>query len=1215
MSELGNTIKVYLDDLFKVSANTELELEVKFGTRGIKPIGRIDYENVIKRLLSYGFIATGTGVLAGTGAGTFAGAGAGTFAGAGGNKYLLRIQNQYTDINTGVVRLSNIRTEISGIQNIQQYCKTNRLDGIVDGGLMFIQKELHKQKQSQNKSQQMPLYPVNIDDYNFRLSLSSEQIISKTSPIVKDTLEKWNDNKKTFRYLNRYSLKHPDLPFIIDLSIVKESKKEGKEYIPEYNFQDSGVLSSDEKYEIEIECINSLVGIGTAFSTPVLLEKAINKVVKYVLSGLQETNYPVGYSEQKSVLTDYMNLLWNGGKKNIKDKDKENRNAVRVIPKNFVGPSSYTLELQNIMPLSADSTAPNIQKNYTVTDKADGDRKLLYIAPETGKIYLINTNMSVQFTGAITRNKDLFNTLLDGEHILYNKSKQFINLYTAFDIYYIKGEDVRGKAFIPGNDVQVQAQVQEQAEANNDEKKKATSTANAPILTNFRLPLLVSLIKKLAPESIIKKTGSATPLPSPLRIDHKKFYSTSESQTIFQGCKLILEKVADGLFEYNTDGLIFTPALLGVGANKPGEVIKPMKTTWNYSFKWKPVEMNTIDFLISVKKLANGADYIGNTFETGLDMRLATQLTQYKTVILRVGFDESKHGYINPCQDIIDGNVTGSGDLDDEDTYKPVQFFPTQPSDPHAGIANILLEQGRSDEKVMLTEEKEVIEDNMIVEFSYDASKTEQWCWKPLRVRYDKTAEFRAGMKNFGNAYHVANSNWRTIHNPITEEMIMTGDNIPTELENAGAGDDEVYYNRTSSVTSTQALRDFHNRYVKKILLNSVAKRGDTLIDLAVGKGGDFPKWIAANLKFVFGVDISRDNIQNRLDGACARFLNFKKNTKVMPDALFVTGNSSVNIRNANALYSEKDKQITRAVFGEGPKDLTVLGKGVYKEYGIGHDGFDICSIQFAIHYMFENQTTLQNFLRNVSEVTKVGGYFIGTSYDGKMIFNMLRGVKEDEKLTISSSVAGSSVAGSSVAGSSVAGSGLEGSKIWEVTKRYDRTDFSDNVSCLGYKIDVYQESINKTFPEYLVNYDYLTQLLENYGFVLLKRDELLKKDKDITTMTESTGLFADLFTKMNGDIKRNPRLSREFKEAANMTAGERQISFLNRYFIYKKVRKVDTENVFLGLTNKTVAEEKDEEDVTKRAQEQVREAVQAVAKPVKVKGKMKKTLKLVEEI
>jgi hypothetical protein len=30
----------------------------------------------------------------------------------------------------------------------------------------------------------------------------------------------------------------------------------------------------------------------------------------------------------------------------------------------------------------------------------------------------------------------------------------------------------------------------------------------------------------------------------------------------------------------------------------------------------------------------------------------------------------------------------------------------------------------------------------------------------------------RQNKRNFGNAYHVANSNWQSIHNPITEEEI-----------------------------------------------------------------------------------------------------------------------------------------------------------------------------------------------------------------------------------------------------------------------------------------------------------------------------------------------------------------------------------------------------------------------------------------------------------
>jgi SAM-dependent methyltransferase len=350
---------------------------------------------------------------------------------------------------------------------------------------------------------------------------------------------------------------------------------------------------------------------------------------------------------------------------------------------------------------------------------------------------------------------------------------------------------------------------------------------------------------------------------------------------------------------------------------------------------------------------------------------------------------------------------------------------------------------------------------------------------------------------------------------------------------------------------------------VKNFLITGVSKPGGILIDLAVGKGGDFPKWIQAKLKFVFGIDISRDNIQNRMNGICARYLNYRKKYKVMPAALFVNGNSNVNIRKTTGILVDKDKQITHAVFGQGPKDAKLLGQGVYKQYGVGEDGFDVCSIQFAIHYMFENQETLQNFLQNVSEVTKEGGYFIGTSYDGDRMFNYLKGVQQNDSKVI------------------LADDETK-KKIWEVVKRYDRDEFNDDETCVGYAIDVFQESINKTIREYLVNYKYLTRVLENYGFVPVTSEELSDMNSHFTN---STGMFGELFNKMNDDLKKNPRLRSSYGEASSMSDGERTISFLNRYFIYKKVRKVsDAEKVSLQLQHKVSGDVRDEAEESKQA-------------------------------
>ena len=260
------------------------------------------------------------------------------------------------------------------------------------------------------------------------------------------------------------------------------------------------------------------------------------------------------------------------------------------------------------------------------------------------------------------------------------------------------------------------------------------------------------------------------------------------------------------------------------------------------------------------------------------------------------------------------------------------------------------------------------IEDNIIIEFAYNPDKPDLWKWEPLRIRYDKTSELRSGVKNFGNAYHVANANWQSIHNPVSVSILTSGNGVTIN------NDEDVYYNNKNKTSETKSLRDFHNLYVKSMLINKVSKSGYSLIDYAVGKGGDLPKWVSANLNFVLGIDVSKDNIENRLDGVCARYLNYAQQLNIIPKALFLHGNSILNIKDGAAFYDDKSKQIIKALFGEGTKNEVLLGKGVYANYGISKNGFNISSIQFAIHYMFENEAKLDGFIKNVKECTALEG-------------------------------------------------------------------------------------------------------------------------------------------------------------------------------------------------------------------------------------------------
>ena len=91
-----------------------------------------------------------------------------------------------------------------------------------------------------------------------------------------------------------------------------------------------------------------------------------------------------------------------------------------------------------------------------------------------------------------------------------------------------------------------------------------------------------------------------------------------------------------------------------------------------------------------------------------------------------------------------------------------------------------------------------------------------------------------------------------------------------------------------------------------------------------------------------------------------------------MAHAVFVRGNSALNIKDGQALYSEKAKQVTNAVFGEGPKEKDKLGLGVYKQYGKANEGFNISSCQFAIHYFFKDKKTINRRLTQINADKKL---------------------------------------------------------------------------------------------------------------------------------------------------------------------------------------------------------------------------------------------------
>lgn len=926
------------------------------------------------------------------------------------------------------------RAEILGDYFIQEYCRNNSIEEMIKlypDNIKFMTK-----KNVDIDDIAIPNYDNN--DYKFRIAYNTETPLDYKDPNVIAFLSNLKVNK-IFRFINRVTYTNPDFPVRIDCSITKFAKA-----LNGLSIEQARLFESQESYEVEIEINND---ICNKFNQEQLYNK-IQHCIKYVLYGLQESFYPISVKIFNDVLEEYKTII----------------KTERLI---FCGPSSVTLQVENLNP----ELNNNILKRYTVTDKADGIRKLLFINSK-GIIYLINQNLYVQYTGISVKHEDIFNTIIDGEHILYDKNGNYINLYAAFDIYFTNIKSVRDFPLI-----------------------KIDDTIKAS-----RLDILTHVISK------IRKHISNTTI---LNIITKTFDIVYDDTTIFEQCYKLYNRIENDIrYNYEIDGLIFTPADLAIGSLTPGEKASlPNKNTWIKSFKWKPPEYNTIDFLVSYP----------NKIPTYTHINKDGTLTKYQIIHLRVGFNIKRDGYINPFKNLIDGDFINLNDSYKTSEYFPALFHPSNPYDNDTHICYINLKDDGNGTSQMFTTNNEIFTNNMIVEFQYIKENDKFHQWIPLRVRYDKTYSLQTTGKNFGNDYRVANNNWHSIHFPITKESLITGFIESQDTMN------DIYYNNSNKSRKRTNLRNFHN-FIKSQLINYTSSNpNNILFDITVGKAGDLNKWHNnKNIKFIFGIDLSRDNIENKQDGACKRYIDLKLKDDSLVPTIFIYGDSSKNIRDGSAYSSAQNKAISNGIFGIGSNSIALHGKVVNKHFAIAKNGFNTVSCQFALHYFFKDKNTLQNFIINIVESTAINGLFVGTCYNGKKIFELLKNTKNLNFYDDYDNL------------------------ILNINKKYDFNYFNDNISSLGYPIEIFQDSINKSTIEYLVNFDFFIRIMENYGFKLKKQvnDKFLKNSIDS---------FESIYNSIN-DLPQYSYL--------NLNQNEQNISFLNYYFIFEKISNVNTNDI-----------------------------------------------------
>lgn len=413
---------------------------------------------------------------------------------------------------------------------------------------------------------------------------------------------------------------------------------------------------------------------------------------------------------------------------------------------------------------------------------------------------------------------------------------------------------------------------------------------------------------------------------------------------------------------------------------------------------------------------------------------------------------------------------------------------------------------------------------------------------------------------NYGNPKQIAEHIWTTIHNPVTAEMITTGNGIPSinEME-------DNYYNRNINIQRDKSLtiimQDFHNKFIKnRLLLRSVSnylkiKEGIKklqLLDLGCGKGGDIAKWRDNGIDVCVGIDLFANNIEDPNDGACVRYDGYKERNKgimgfnKIPDCYFLVGDCGKDINTGDAFGDIRYREQFNSLWNPSVKYDTN-----FKE-----NRFQIISIMFAIHYFFKNKTTLENIINNIDNNLDSGGFFIGCMFDGQEIFKLL------EPLAKGDAVAG-----------------YKASKmIWKIIKNYSRDDLPDNEDSLGIPIQVLISSINTILVEYLVNFQYLKNELAKRGIRELTVEEVrdLGLSSEIMSGGTSSGTF-DLVERYLSKLSYDdPDIGLAKKVRMEMNDDEKKISFLNRFFIFRKSNAKDAfvERVYDFIVNNSEKKE-----------------------------------------
>ena len=474
---------------------------------------------------------------------------------------------------------------------------------------------------------------------------------------------------------------------------------------------------------------------------------------------------------------------------------------------------------------------------------------------------------------------------------------------------------------------------------------------------------------------------------------------------------------------------------------------------WYECMRWRYQSMRTVDFLVNYVR--EGKNDKVSPFQLPSKDDQFGRIIYYKTLKLMI---------VGASGKAVDFNPRGGNQM--------------------TNIANVPLhESGR-----LLVSSGDEIENGMVVSFLYQriyGEYTNLFRWTPIAINYSKTALFHKKM-DIGLNESYGNHLWNALNNPITETNLKEG-SVPEEDLSS------FYYIENANRIKKYPFQIFHNRIIKDRLISGVCpavlggkdEMAGSLLDLACGNGGDTSKWRLGKLKTVVGIDISKDNI----DGAIELY---KRVPKPRPDTTYIWGDCS------------------KLIFPSFNCAMDTYGRVKMEKTFLSKNQFDVVSLQYAVHYFFEDEILLRSVLQNVSDNLKVGGHFIGTSLDGGRVYKIL------EKDEMKEGKIGDDL-------------------LWKIRKEYDIKKWDGKKPNMGHQIEVFVKTIGISHKEYLVNYDFLRELCGEYGLEMV----------EIRGFEESYLEALDAGTEFENDLRA-------------MSAVEKEFSFLHNQFKFIKKRDAD---------------------------------------------------------